>query len=204
MKTDFLNLNNISFGFRIKKNTLSIAYTGILQEGRMLRELVEIVSENTDMELHIAGFGEMEDYLKIKSTHFNNIHFYGILSYAKALEMQKSCDILAALYDPQKLNHVYAAPNKLYEALLLGKPIIMVENTGLDSVVSTNQFGKVIDFNLSALRSALNQLITETQTFPEISRKMHEYFIKTFSWKETERRMLSLYNIGAGKDSTIP
>lgn len=203
METNLFYSNRVSSDFLLEKNTLSVAYAGILQEGRMLRELIEIVSENIDMEFHIAGFGEMERYVKIKSTHFKNIHFYGILSYEKTLELQKRCDILAALYDPQTLNHVYAAPNKLYEALILGKPLIMTKNTGLDSIVSTNQFGKVIDFNISALQSALNQLMTEKQTFPEISRKMQNYFITTFSWKEAERRMLSLYNNGVEKDSAI-
>ena len=34
---------------------------------------------------------------------------------------------MTAIYDPNISNHYYAAPNKFYEALMLGKPLIMVK-----------------------------------------------------------------------------
>lgn len=179
--------------YKVNREKLSIAYVGILQEGRMIKELVDIVSETDGFELHIGGFGQLEDYIKEKSQDNDSVHYYGKLPYERTLQLEKQCDILTALYDPSVPNHVYAAPNKFYEALMLGKPLIMARKTGLDSIVSDEKFGKVIEFNKPALRSALEQLAGEKQTFPEISLKMKEFYRTKFSWEEMERRLLSLY-----------
>ncbi|OJF94206.1 glycosyltransferase [Alkalibacterium sp. 20] len=179
--------------FMVDKEKLSIAYIGIFQEGRMIKELVDVVSENNELELHIGGFGQLGNYINDMSQRYINIHFYGKLPYDKTLQLEKSCDIITALYDPSVPNHVYAAPNKFYEALMLGKPLIMARNTGLDSIVSAEQFGKVIDFNKDDLQTALKQLANEKQSFSEISKKMKQYYKTKFSWEEMERRLLSIY-----------
>lgn len=199
--TDLIVIHNTPYSlpvsdgkFRVNANKLSIAYVGILQNGRMIKELVDSVGANPNLELHIGGFGQLEAYIKEKSQLYSNVFFYGKLPYDKTLQLENSCDILTALYDPSLPNHYYAAPNKFYEALMLGKPLIMAKNTGLDSIISTNNFGRVIDFNETALANALKELSMSKQSFTEIGRKMKLYYTTEFSWEEMESRLLSLYN----------
>src|SRR5699024_3494791 len=108
---------------------MKIAYIGILGEGRMIHELLDIVSRNNIYELHIGGFGQLEDVVRKYSNKYPNIIYYGKTSYEKTMLIESKCDILTALYDPSVKNHKYAAPNKFYESLMLGKPVIMIENT---------------------------------------------------------------------------
>lgn len=180
--------------YKVNKEKLSIAYIGTLLEGRLIRELVAIVSENNAFELHIGGFGPLEDYVLEASQRSQNIYYYGKLPYERTLQLERHCDIVTALYDPSEVNHRYAAPNKFYEGLMLGKPLIMAKNTGLDSIVSSQGFGKVIEFTKADLQEALRQLSTEKQTFPVVSEKMKAYYHTHFSWREMEKRLLSLYN----------
>ena len=56
-----------------------------------------------------------------------------MIDYESALELYAKCDLMFALYDPAIPNHRYSAPNKVYEAMLLGKPIIVAEGTGVIS-----------------------------------------------------------------------
>lgn len=178
----------------LTKKKIALSYSGVLQEGRMIRELIEVVSEREDMEIHFSGSGPLERFIQNKSTYYDSVHYHGELSYEKRLHLQKRCDVLTALYDPETLNYVYAAPNTMYEALMLHKPLIMVKHTGLDSIVSSNGFGKVIDYNTSSLKAALTQLSSEKHTFLKISRKMKKYYNTQFSWLDIEKRILVLYH----------
>ena len=90
-------------------------------------------------------------------------------------------------------NHYYAAPNKLYEALMLGKPLIMVKNTGMSEIVTQFNIGEVIDYNSESLKVAIENLIAKRNEWPEISFKMKKLYQKHYSWDEMEKRLISLY-----------
>ncbi|MBP2657625.1 MAG: glycosyltransferase [Firmicutes bacterium] len=170
-----------------------IVYVGILQDGRFLKELADVIKELPNCELHIGGFGKYESYFKDMSFNYDNIIYYGKLPYSKTLQLEKSCDIMTAIYDPAVGNHYYSAPNKFYEALMLGKPLIMVKNTGQDEVVSQNDIGEVIDFNVESLKVGIDRLIKRKAEWSKISIKMKRIYEQDYSWDKMEKRLVRLY-----------
>lgn len=174
---------------------IRLVYVGVLlKEERLIEELINIVKENKNYELHIGGFGVLEKEIKEISDKYKNIIFYGKISYDKTLELENQCDIMTAIYDPQKRNHYYAAPNKFYEALMLGKPLIMVKNTGMSEIVEkNNNIGEIIDFNKESLEKGIKNLINKKDEWEKISEKMKKIYKEEFSWKEMERRLINLY-----------
>lgn len=177
----------------LNTNKIKLVYVGILGNGRFIKEIVEIVKANKQYEFHIGGFGEYEDYLDQVSQNHSNIYFYGRLPYKKTLELENSCDIMTAIYDPSVLNHYYAAPNKFYEALMLGKPLIMVQNTGMDEVVLKNEIGEVIEYTPDSLRKAIDRLVKRKNTWDRISLRMKNLYEKEYGWSKMEKRLLKLY-----------
>ncbi|MDY6316445.1 MAG: glycosyltransferase, partial [Oribacterium sp.] len=126
-------------------NQISIVYVGRLEStGRFLKEIVDILSEDKRFILHIGGGGPLQDYITRKSKDSKNIVFYGSMKYADVIKLENRCDVMTAIYDPILKNHRYAAPNKFYEALMLGKPLIVMENTGIDKTVADAHIGWVI------------------------------------------------------------
>lgn len=178
----------------LNEEKVKIAYVGILANKRLIKELVEIVKNNPRYELHIGGFGNLADELAQTAQQYDNIVFYGKIPYEKTLALEKSCDIMTAIYDPEVSNHFYAAPNKFYEALMLGKPLIMVKNTGMSEVVAEHNIGELIDFNQESLRQAIDKLIERKKEWPEISRKMKLLYEEQYSWGEMEKRIIALYS----------
>ncbi|WP_423408384.1 glycosyltransferase family 4 protein [Heyndrickxia sp. MSNUG] len=177
----------------LNREKVKIAYIGILSEGRLLKELAEVIINNPGLELHIGGFGSLHEYFHELSSKHSNIIYYGKLEYSKTLELENSCDIVTAIYDPKIPNHYFAAPNKFYEALMLGKPIIMVKNTGMDEIVSKNAIGEVIEYNAISLEKAIENIIKRKTDWPEISIKMKQLYEKNYIWHEMERRLIKLY-----------
>lgn len=176
----------------LNKDKVKIVYAGILQDERFLIELGEVVQDFPDCELHIAGFGKYEKHFKHLSETSSNIIFYGKLSYEKVLELENSCDIMTAIYEPSS-EHSFAAPNKFYESLMLGKPVIMVKGTGMSEVVSQYDIGELIDCDKESLRKAIRNLISRKDEWEAISIRMKQLYSQSYSWDEMEDRQLQFY-----------
>ncbi|MED1204716.1 glycosyltransferase family 4 protein [Heyndrickxia acidicola] len=186
VKEDLKDLN-------LNKTKIKIVYVGILSSGRFIKEIAEVIKNNKEYEFHIGGFGVFEDYFRELSQKNININFYGKLPYKKTLELEKSCDLMVAIYDPHIPNHYYAAPNKFYESLMLGKPLIMVKNTGMDYVVAKHNIGEVIEYNVRSLKDGIDNLVKRRSDWPGMSIKMKDLYNQNYSWTMMELRLKELY-----------
>lgn len=179
---------------------IRIIYIGwLIESGRFVREMVDVISKHPKLELYIGGFGPIENVIKEYSEQYSNIVFLGKLAYSDVLKYESQCDIMTAIYDSSLKNHRYAAPNKFYEALMLGKPLIVVNNTGIDQVVVKENIGWSIDaasseefmLNFDAL---LSEIEKTTINVDEIKERERQLYIQKYSWDIMEQRLLELYN----------
>lgn len=172
---------------------MRIAYIGILSDCRLIPELLEIVSRHRDYELHIAGFGKYEDLCAEYADCNDNIIYYGRTEYTQTLKIESLCDVMTAAYDPSISNHRYAAPNKFYEALMLGKPIIMCIGTGFSDVVEDNEIGICIDYSEESLEKGLEYLSNNLERFRSRSEFERGLYRKQYSWDIMSERLKTLY-----------
>lgn len=175
-------------------NRIKIAYIGILQEHRLLKEMIDTVSEMTEVELHIGGFGKLEPFIIEAAKKNENIFFYGRLPYNETIALEKECDIMTAIYDPAIGNHRFAAPNKFYESLMLGKPVIMVRGTGMSEVVEQKKIGELIEFSKEGFRLGLQRIIGRKDEWSALHDIMVGLYEKNYSWTVMEKRLVALYN----------
>jgi hypothetical protein len=140
--------------FKFDNEKITFSYVGGFEQ-RCLGEIIEL-AERGYVNLLIAGFGNIDIENKLKSLNNNgNIKYFGKVEYITGLNIMYNSDIIYAMYSKTNPNHIYAAPNKLYESMFLGKPIfstkgIIVEkkidkmNIGYTSEESTNDVLSVI------------------------------------------------------------
>lgn len=182
--------NNICLS---NNDKIKFVYIGNLVEDRNISFILDSAKELTNIELHIGGFGILSNMVEEYSKLYSNIFFYGKMSYSNVIALEKKCDCLIALYDPKIKNHRYAAPNKFYEALALGKPLIMFHNTGMDNYVDEYNFGITIDYSIDSLKSAMINVEKNIQYYRQSSKKEQDLFKHNFSWNIMENRLLDLY-----------
>ena len=186
--------NIIDNKVRVKENDkIKIAYFGNLIRGRLIEELLEIVIKSTNLELYCGGDGELVDIFEEASKKYENIKFFGRVSYEEVLNFEKQCDIIPALYDPKFKNHSYAAPNKFYESLMLGKLLIMVKETGISELVSKYGLGVLIDFNKQSLKKGIEEVVDLKNKNKIQEEKLKNIYKKFFSWKIMEQRIKKIY-----------
>lgn len=173
-----------------------LVYVGMLSNDRYLREMAKVIAKRKDIEWHVAGFGYLETFFKELEKKYDNIYFYGKISYAEALGLESQCDIMTAFYDPNVPNHKYADPNKFYEALMLGKPIIVMEGTGINEFIKHYNIGEVIDIHKNNFSFQFNEKIDsllELDNYKEIGARMQKIYHDQFSWSFMEKRLLEVY-----------
>jgi len=173
---------------------VKIVYVGILQDYRLLKEITEVVSESKDVELHVGGFGKFDSYFLEMSQANENIHFYGRLSYDQALNLEQQCDIMLAVYDPSIENHVFAAPNKFYESLMIGKPVVMVRGTGMSQIVEENDIGVLIEYSKEGFKQGLEKLMSKRDEWDTIGEHMKKIYSESYQWETMEKRLIELYS----------
>lgn len=173
---------------------IKIVYVGILAASRFLKEIAEVVIRRDDCEFHVGGFGYLDEYFIELSEKYSNIYYYGRITYEETLKLESKCDVITAVYDPDVPNHYYAAPNKFYEALMLGKPIIMAKNTGMSDVVLKNEIGEVIEYDAESFNDAINKLKRKKKQWNKISERAKKLYETEYSWTIMASRLLELYN----------
>ena len=172
-------------------------YAGMLVFDRFLKETAEVMMARSDIEWHVAGYGVMQSFIEECDAAHDNIFFYGPLPYDDILALEKKCDIMTALQDPSVPNNRYSAPNKFYEALLLGKPLIMVKNGSIYKEILNEGFGEVIDVNngdvTEAISSALDKLLARRSEWKIMGAKARHLYDTRYPWSKSARVLLDGY-----------
>lgn len=177
------------------KHEITVTYVGILQSSRLLEEIIEVFIENPQWNLKLAGFGLLENHIREIASQHSNIEFYGKVSYEQGILLSSQADILFATYDPSIPNHKYTSPNKLYEAMMLSKPIIVCKNTGIDSLVSKKKIGIVINYSKKEFMYALNYFSKMSNAeYLVMSTQARILYDEKYSWNKMIDVLHNIYN----------
>lgn len=173
--------------------SITVAYVGILQDGRLLLEVLDIFKRNSGWQLIVAGFGKYKNHFIEAAMKHNNIIFLGKVSYERSLSVSNYADLLFATYDPRIPNHRYSSPNKIYEAMMLGKPIIVCNNTGIDNLIVEQEIGWAIDYSSVAFEATVRDFVLNKDNALIIKEKSKFSYHKNYKWKIMSERLLVLY-----------
>ena len=157
--TDFLKEDK-TLHFNNNKPTLT--YVGGFYYGRFLKELLD-VAEQGACNLLIAGYGdkELEERCKQLNESNDNVRYFGKVKYEQGQVIMYNADIIYAMYCKINPNHIFAAPNKYYEAMMLAKPIISTKGTIVGEKIDKHGIGYTIEETTEELLALLASLDKE-------------------------------------------
>jgi glycosyltransferase involved in cell wall biosynthesis len=116
------------------------------------------------------------------------------VSYQRALQLSATADVLFATYDPAIPNHKYSSPNKIFEAMMLAKPIIVAAGTNMDRIIKEFDCGCIVSYgDIPGLEKTLQSLAAD----PELMRIMGENarmaYETRYDWALMSQRLLQVY-----------
>lgn len=181
-------------GSPVQSSQLRLAYVGLLQFERGILEILDVLEHHPEWSLDLAGFGGDEEAILARANTMENVHWYGRISYERALELSAAADVLVATYDPAIPNHRYASPNKVFEAMMLGKPVVAASGTNFDRIVSGFECGLVVNYGeVGQLEEVLTTLAGDPGLRSQMGENARKAYESTYNWAEMESRLLALY-----------
>lgn len=146
---------------------LRVNLAGFVSWRRNLRALCEAAAASGSVHLDIYGaVADSESWRILREYGFGEVV---VLPHRAALERMAEADVVALMYDPGIEINRFAAPNKYYEALMLGKPIVCAKGMRMESELENRKCGVAVEYgDVGALVEVFARL-SEPECLAEMS-----------------------------------
>lgn len=169
-------------------------YVGVLQPDRGIDQVIRatlMIGEK----LIIAGFGSLANMCVSETEKGGPITFCGRISYEVALVLQQNATAILALYDPAVPNNCFAAPNKLFEAMMLGRPIITSAGTLAGEIVEREEIGLVVPYgDVQRLGDAMRFIASHHEECMRMGQKGRNLYEKRYSFVRQCKTIQEVYS----------
>ncbi len=172
----------------------TLFYGGNLGPDRGLLEASEVVSGMEEVTFRVAGTGELERPLRSLAEGSTSLEFLGQIDHPTLLGETARAHAVLAWYDPSVPANRLASPNKLFEAMMLSRPVLVSEGTNAGEIASLKQTGITVPYgDLEALREALIRLRDDPVHAASLGAAGRRAYESTFNWPVNEKRLLEAY-----------
>lgn len=174
----------------------------LLHQGQIQKHRGCFLLANAMREIHGAvlvfmGGGPLKSELQAyvdKEGLGDRIRFRDAVHPDELLPVTASADMGITLLEDTCLNHRFALPNKLFEYLMAGLPVLASNLPEIRQVVESFDVGCVVDpVNHNALASALQRVVDDVESRRRWASHTARVF-ETFSWETASQRFQDIYH----------
>ncbi len=155
----------------LNKNQKMILYQGALNTGRGLELMIDTMPYLKNHLLVLAGDGDIMDQLKLKvaANHLQDrVIFLGKLLPEKLVNVTKQADLGLSLEEDLGLNYRYCLPNKVFDYVHAGIPVLVSDLPLLKELISAYAIGECLtQRNSKSLALAIENIIKHKIDYQE-------------------------------------
>ena len=179
--------------FGLEEDEILFIYQGVLDSGRGIEILLDVFS-TIDSKRHIVfmGFGALEQKVQEYSGRFQKIHFQPAVPPEEVQRYTRSADVGISLIENTCLSYYYSLPNKLFEYILCGLPLIVSDFPDMGKIIDEYDCGWKVPVEREAVLKAVEGITKED--LKKKSRNI-DRCRSSFSWKSEEEKLLQLYRL---------
>jgi len=170
-----------------------ILYQGALNVGRGLEWALNAMPLIDNAMLVIIGNGDIRKQLVELTASLgiqDKVQFTGTISGELLQEYTASADIGLCLLEEMGLNYYYALPNRIFDYILAGVPVLATRFPEIANVVDTYKTGVLIDhYEPEYLAEIINSMLIkpiDTTHFAEVAKEL--------CWENEEKVLLAILN----------
>jgi glycosyltransferase involved in cell wall biosynthesis len=178
-----------------------LIYQGSVQEYRGIEETIEAVTQLDDCVLVVVGYGyhrpTLEEVVRQRGLT-DKVKFFGPIPNDELLYYTASADVGMCVIRGQSLSYRWSLPNKLFEYMMAGIPVVASDYEEMGRVVKETGVGTVCNPDDPESIAAAVRAIIDDRKAEKRFRKATRAAIRTYNWGEEEKVLLGLYEELAG------
>ena len=124
---------------------INLIYIGILEKHRGIENLLNTFKNLRPYNLYFLGEGTLERNIKEEIKNSNNLYLHKFVDKDDVIDFIKGFDYSMCLIEQESLSSYFGMPNKLFQSLSSGIPVIVYNNPDMSSFVNMNNYGIVIN-----------------------------------------------------------
>ena len=177
-------------------DTVVLLHQGQIQKDRGCLLLADAMRDVHGAVLVFLGGGPLKPLLRqhVRTASLDDrIRFFDPVPPDALLPVTASADAGITLLEDTCLNHRFALPNKLFEYLMAGLPVLASDLPEIRSVVETFEVGCVVDpADRAALVETLQRMVDDKPARARWAANAPRVF-ETFSWEKASQRFKQAY-----------
>jgi glycosyltransferase involved in cell wall biosynthesis len=154
---------------------------------RGAEELLEAIKQTTFINLLIIGGGDVINQLKEfvdRNNLSKRVSFVPKMDYHKMMQYTRSADVGVTLDKSTNVNYLYSLPNKLFDYIHAGIPVLASPLVEVGQIITDNNLGWVLpEHSVEAMVNCLNYLKNNKKEI-EAKAQNCESIKSTFDWND--------------------
>jgi glycosyltransferase involved in cell wall biosynthesis len=176
-----------------KERPFRVNFSGHISYLRNAKAIIDFARANPDVQVDVVG--KVDDRsLRAELESQPNILLHGLVPYREAMEIFSEASLIALTYNVSTMMTLIGTPNKLFEAMMMGRPYVASIGGYLAQVADSAKIGWSIPYGDAR---ALTELVRMLQEQPDLvyetglrTRRLYE---SSFQWKDQQANLASLY-----------
>lgn len=178
---------------RLPEGPVKIWAAGSIERSKGFGQLLEAIEPLSDVEIVSAGW-PYDGFATDVFLKHPRVRFHGIVTAQRALELAASCDAVFCYYEPVHEYRTNASPNKVYDAMAVGRPVLMNREVRLAEWVESEGIGDVCNYSdVVRLRRIVAGLAARRSSLEAFATRVRALFLERYTWSLVESRLVSLY-----------
>ena len=186
LATPFLHLKS-------EKNV--ILYQGALNRGRGLEWVIDAMPLLDNVVLWICGDGYLQDEIRQRVVERNvsdRVLLLGKIDIEHLEHYTRCADLGLCLLADEGQNYYYSSPNRLFDFMRVGVPVLATDFPEIRNVVEKYHTGELIDhYEPDFLAQTIQHMLLKWATLPDKAQRFHDA-VEEFCWENEELNLLEV------------
>jgi glycosyltransferase involved in cell wall biosynthesis len=188
-------LNELSEETDWKAKSNEICYIGGITAIRGISELLDALSLVENVKLHLAGNFSPEVYRNqiIMKPAWNKVIEYGFVNRQETAKIMAKSKAGIVTFLPMP-NHVDAQPNKIFEYMSAGIPVIGSDFPLWKEIIENNNCGICIDpTNPKSIANAISLVLSDDEKAEQMGGNGRQVVLEKYNWGIEEKKLITVY-----------
>jgi len=189
--------NNLGEKTKWSHKQIAVCYVGAIGSIRGIKEVISAMSIlRTDAYLKLCGkFFEPSVESKIKGEPgWEKVEYFGYLNMKKVMQVLNQSIAGLVTFHPLP-NHINAQPNKMFEYMSAGIPVIASDFPLWSEIIVGNDCGLCVDpLNPQAIAEAIDFLCENPMEAERMGKNGLRVVKEKYNWSTEEKKLINLYN----------